>query len=308
MRNVLVTGAASPLGKRLIEHLRSHDDVERVVGVEPPTSSDWIEGATLVSLGSDHREWVDLLQDDAIDTVIDCGLVPDRNGTRAEPVEAKVVDAMRLGAAVGHSSARVRAWVVASSSAVYPIDSHAPLLWREESDVAAAQNPVADSILEAEGYVRDVAERTPHLNVAILRLQQLCGPGVRGPLASLLANPRAASPIGFDPPLQLLAVDDAVRALAYAAEVELAGLYNVASSGVLRRSEAARLLGRSSWPVLPFEVGSFAPVARSLGLPHVPSGMLDLLRFGQAIDTSKLAAAGFHPERDQRDCLASLQS
>ena len=48
MRNVLVTGASAPLGRKLVEHLRGHEGVEYVVGVEPAASSEWIEGVELV--------------------------------------------------------------------------------------------------------------------------------------------------------------------------------------------------------------------------------------------------------------------
>lgn len=308
MKNVLVTGASTTLGRRLVEHLLDHTDVDRVLGVEPSPASGWVNGAEMLSLGGDHREWVETLCDDAIDTVIHCALAPDRDGSHDTPAEARVVETMRLGAAVSHESVPVRSWVIVSSSAVYPVTSHMPLLQREDAEVGVEAAAEAESLLEAEVYARDVAERTPHLNVAILRLQQLCGPGVRGPLSALLSEPTLPVVIGFDPALQLLAIEDAVRALSFAAQLELAGLYNVASSGVVRLSEAARLRARRTWPVLPFEAGPLAPLAGRLGLPHVPTGMLDVLRFGHAVDTAKLAAAGFHPERDQRDCLAELAS
>jgi hypothetical protein len=43
-----------------------------------------------------------------------------------------------------------------------------------------------------------------------------------------------------------------------------------------------------------------------MGIPFVPASMFDLLRYGQAIDTEKIIHAGWMPENDQLDCLASL--
>jgi nucleoside-diphosphate-sugar epimerase len=307
VRNVLVTAAASPLGCRLLEYLRDQGEVERLVGVEPGTGSGQIRDVELVKLETDHRELVGFLARREIDTVIHCGLAPDRSGGCSEPSEARVIDTMRLGAAVASPEARVRSWVVASSSAVYPVSSHAPLLHREDGEVDAAEGSPGASVLEAEEYARDIAARTPHLNVAILRLQQPAGAGVASPLSSLLAQPVLPAVIGFDAPLQLLAIEDAVHALAFAARVELAGVYNVASSGTIRFSDAVRALGRRALPVLPLEAGPLAPLARRLGLPHVPAGLLGVLRFGHALDTTKLAAAGFAPEHDQASCLLSLR-
>jgi len=305
MHNVLVTGAADPLGRRLVEHLRQREGIGRVVGVEPATSSEWIEGVELVAFDADHRALVEFLNDNEIDTVLHCGLAPDRSGRAGGPREARVIETMRLGAAIAHPDVAVAAWVVASSTAVYPASSQSPLLHREDGDTATDE-AVAGSLLEAEDYVRDVARRSPHMNVSILRLQQLVGPGVAGPLSALLSQPLLPAVVGYDALVQLLAIEDAVAALVFAAEIELAGVYNVASVGCLRWSEARRALGRPSLPVLPFEAGPLAPLARRVGIPHVPDGLLDLLRFGHVVDTAKLASAGFQPAYDQDACLGAL--
>jgi UDP-glucose 4-epimerase len=197
--------------------------------------------------------------------------------------------------------------VIASSSSVYPVNSRAPLLQREDGSVDLRAGTLGASILEAEDYVRDVAERSPHLNVAILRLQQLVGDGVSSPFSAILRQPVMPAVIGFDAPMQFLAVEDAIRALTFAADLELAGVYNVASVGTVRFSEVARALERRSLPVLPVEAGPLGFLARTIGLPHVPPGMLGMLRFGHALDTSKLSAAGFEPEYDQAACLSALR-
>jgi UDP-glucose 4-epimerase len=306
MRNVLVNGAISPLGRRLLALLRESEGVEKVVGVEPRISSNWLEGVELVAFEPDHRALVTLLCDLEIDTVIHCGLAPDRAGECSEPTEANVIDTMRMGAAVGHPDVAVRGWVIASSSAVYPVRSYAPLLNTEASATCTDEEDPGTAFLEAEEYARDVAERAPHLNVAILRLQELAGPGANGPLAAVLAQPVVPRLLGFDPTLQFLHLEDAARGLRFAAEIELAGVYNLASEGVLRWSQVLAALDRRSAPILPLEAGPLTPLARAFRLPHVPPGLLDLLRFGHALDVRKLAAAGYKPVRDQFSCLRAL--
>jgi nucleoside-diphosphate-sugar epimerase len=210
---------------------------------------------------------------------------------------------MRFAGAIMSKEASVKAWVIASSSAVYPSSSQSPLMHREDE---LLDGSAAASFLEAEEYVRDVANRAPHINVSILRLQHLVGKGVRSPLSSVLSQPLVPAAMGYDATVQLLAVKDAVRALTFAAEMELAGVYNVASAGTVRFREAIRTLGRRALPLLPVEAGPFEGIAKSVGIPHVPNGMLGLLRFGHALDTSKISSAGFHPECDQDACLALL--
>ena len=183
-----------------------------------------------------------------------------------------------------------------------------PLLQPEDAETDSPDREPAASLLEAEGYARDLAARAPHLCVAILRLAELGGAGLTGTLSRLLESRRAPAPLGFDPAVQLLHGDDAVSALLFAAEVELAGVYNVASRGVIRWSEALRTAGCRPLAVPPLEAGPLEPVLRALGLPHLPGGTGAVLRLGQALDIAKLEAAGWKPAHDQRDCLASLRA
>jgi UDP-glucose 4-epimerase len=161
--------------------------------------------------------------------------------------------------------------------------------------------------VEAEEYAADVARRSPHLNVAILRLQEIIGKGVRGPLASHFNQRIVPNVLGHDPLLQFLHSEDAIDATVCAADLELAGIYNVASGGVIRFTRFLSHLEKQSIPFLPVETGALSSIAASLGLPSLPDHLLPRLRFGHAIDTSKIEAAGFKPKADQLDCASALQ-
>ena len=69
--------------------------------------------------------------------------------------------------------------------------------------------------------------------------------------ARLLSLPAVPMIAGFDPRYQFIHVDDVVRALEFAVEHELPGIYNVAPDGVLALSEVIGLLGKRALPVLP---------------------------------------------------------
>lgn len=308
MRSVLVTGASAPLGRRLLEELRNREGVDSLVGIGSSARADRLEGVEWVAFDGDHRQLFEFIVDHRIDTVIHCALAPDRSGSQHRPSEARVIDTMRLGAAITHEGSPVRAWVVASSTDVYPVDSHAPLLHREDAALDTREGTLAASVVEAEEYARGLAECFTHLNVSILRLQQLVGDGILSPISSLLSQRILPTVIGYDATLQVLAIEDAVRALIHAAEYELAGVYNVASAGLLRYSQARRAMGRRTLPVLPIEAGPLDSLAHRAGIPHVPRGLLGLMLFGQAVDTSKFAASGFHPEYDQARCLEALRN
>jgi UDP-glucose 4-epimerase len=308
MKRVVVTGGRSPLARCVVAALRASPDVEVVCAVEPaPRREAAEEDLDFVSFVPDHRPFVEYLDKERIDTVVQCGLVPDRSGLGSRVREADVIGTMCLGAAIAQERSSVRSWVLTSSTAIYPIGSEEPLLHHERQSLPREEETPAASIAEAEEYARDVAYRLPHVNVAILRLQQLVGGGVRGPLAALLARDPVPSPIGYDPAIQLLHLDDAASAIVFAARQELAGVYNVASEGLIHWQDAVRAAGHASLPVLPVGVALLEPLLERIGIPFVPAELLDLLRFGHVVDIRKLEQAGWRPRYDQPGCLRALQ-
>ncbi len=308
MRRMIVLGGGTPLGRRVVASLRQNVEVDSAMGIEQHPFDDpaMNEDLEFLSWAQDHRPFAEYLLKQEIDTIVDCGLVADRRGAASQPSGADVISAMYVGAAIADESSTVRSWVLASSSAFYPIGSYMPLLQREDYSVSAADHARGSSIAEAEEYARSLAKRLPHVNVAIMRLQELAGRECRGPLSTILARPLVPRMLGFDPAIQLLHADDAVSALSWAANVELAGVYNVSSAGMLRLGEAVEAVGHRSVPILPISASLFEPLLEKMGIPFVPASMFDLLRYGQAIDTEKIIHAGWTPVNDQLDCLASL--
>ena len=108
---------------------------------------------------------------------------------------------------------------------------------------------------------------------------------------------------GFDPRYQFIHADDVVRALEFAVEHDLPGIYNVAPDGVLALSEVIGLLGKQRaagaaavghrrWP---------PRCCAGLGF-RLPPEMLLQLRYGRGLDNRRLKAAGFAlPLHDPRD-------
>ncbi len=309
-RRIVVTDVQHPIGRHVLDALRDTSAVEFVGGLVTRAGRRADKGPDVETLpiAPDHRPFAAYLREHRIDTVVQCGLAPDRSGGRVGPEDVDVIGTMCAGAAVGNADAGIRSWVTLSSSSIYPIDSHASLLQREED--ARAPDPEAPqaALAEAEDYARDVAIRHPHINVGVLRLQQLAGRGLSGSLAAVFEQDPVPSPIGFDPAIQLLHADDAAAAVTFAALHELAGVYNVASTGQIRWDAAMRVAGDRGAPVFPVGAWAFAPLMERLRLPHLPDDIVPLARFGQAIDTTKIERAGFRPKHDQTDCFDAIRA
>lgn len=302
MRRVLVTGASTPLGRAVSVRLRVRREVGEVVTVDVRGGVvDGVGGGSWQTRGTGHRSLREVIDDAAADTVVHVGMCPSRSGAASREV-ADVISTQQLTAAISGRASTVRVVVAVSSTEVYVPLSSAPL-WRSE-DEPLHPRPDSDAglVLEAERYLRDLAESQPHISVAILRLSDLAGSAISGELVSLWRRPFVPYVIGYDPSIQVLHVDDAADAVVHAATRELAGTMNVAGAGAVTWRRTARLLGRPAVPA-PIVPDSCAGMLTALGVPHVPGRLAAALRFGRCADTSALEASGFEPRFPTASCV-----
>jgi len=306
MRRVLVTGASTPLGRGVVDRLGGRVDVETVVGVDR-------HGGVLRATGTSGRppaeagrtptlgELVDSL---GVDTIVHAEMCPSRSGAPTTD-QPDVISTLQVAAAASGRPGPVRTLVAVSSTEVYPASARAPTWRREDEGLRPLAESAAALALEAEDLLRDVAQQQPHISVGILRLADLAGPAVVSGLSSLLGGVAVPLVPGYDPPVQFLHPDDAVRAIEHAVALELAGTFNVAGDGVVRWRDAARMTGRPTMPIIaPFE--PLNAVLRTFRVPTVPNALIDVLRFGRCADAGALASTGFSPQHSTEECVRAV--
>src|SRR5205085_2882286 len=108
------------------------------------------------------------------------------------------------------------------------------------------------------------------------------------PLARYFDLPVVPTVAGFDPVIQLIHRDDCIEALARAALGTARGAFNVAAPNALPLTRLLDGAGRLHAPVLP-PAGGFilSAVLARLGLTFLSPQLLDLLRWGRTLDTSR---------------------
>lgn len=296
-RRVLVVGVEDQLGRQVAERITADEGVELVIGAAY-RSDPVIDGVEVVRLALDYGGIADLLRRRAIDTIIQAS----RPWTHTVyGVNELVIATMQLAAAAAHRDGTVRRVVIASSTRVYPASSQAPLLHPESERLDPRRGSLAASLMEAEDFVRDLATANPNLSASILRLADLAG--TYDPLAMLLTRPVVPAAWGFDPPVQLLHLEDAATAVEHAARLELAGVYNVAADGLVRWRRAARLAGKPvvDLPLVPPRLLN-ALLARTYRL-GAADDIVDVLRFGRRAATDAFAHSGFRPRFSTEQCV-----
>ena len=294
-KRVLITGLGTFWGGRVAQALEADPNVDVIVGLDRFEPEVQLERTEYVRSDESYSILSTIVKAACIDTIVHTFLVVDSTLMRSRSMhEINVIGTMNLFAAASAPGSTVRDVVVKSSTLVYGADPRDPTWFSEESRRAAPPtSTVEKSLLAVEGYVRDFAVDNPHVSVAVLRFANVLGPDITTPMVKALELPIVPSLFGFDPRLQFVHESDVVRAILFALESELQGVYNVAGDGLLPASEVAAICGKRNLPLFPFGINLLSgPLAR-LGAIDLPKELIDLLRHGRGVDNRRLKQAGF---------------
>ena len=306
---VLVTGVSRLVGGLTARALSEHDDVDRVIGVDsvPPPHS--IGSARFVRADIRNPIIGKVIRQEQVDTVVHLGVIttPRQAGGRTAQKEINVIGTMQLLAACQKAESLNRL-VVKSTGAVYGASPRDPAMFTE--DMTPRRAPTAgfprDSV-EVENYVRGFARRRPDVDITLLRMANIAGPGLRTPLSDYFRMRAMPVPMGYDGRIQVLHLDDAVRSLVTSATSEATGIINIAGDGIVTVRQAARLAGRPTVPFVPVLAGAVTSGARAARLGAFDSSQWQWLCYGRALDTTRMRELlGFTPDHTTRDTIREV--
>jgi UDP-glucose 4-epimerase len=307
MGRIAVTGTSSFLGARLLRRLAEARDPDAVVAIDiaaPPAALRGVRHA-LVDLtlpGADQRV-LEALQAEDVDTVVHAAFFsePRRDTDYAHELES--IGTLNLVAAA--AAAGVTHLVLRSFTAVYGAHGRNPNFLTEESQPRAEQGLhwVRDK-LEAERHALAYAKRYPRLLVTLLRFAPLLGPGVHSFYARYFAHRVVSLLLGYDPLVQLLHPDDALRAFDAALAARKAGIFNVVPRDSISLRTAVHLADKLVLSVPhPLAYGA-AELAWAAGVGAAPAGFVDYGRYPFVADGAKAKRElGFEARRGSRESL-----
>ena len=193
--------------------------------------------------------------------------------------------------------------MIKSSGHVYGSRFDLPSGIREDHRLDSnSRHQFVRDIVEVESYVRDFAGRNPSIAMLVLRFSNSLNPQEPQPLARYLDLEVVPTAAGYDPSIQLIHRDDCVEAMLLATKRGPAGAYNIAAPGPEPLSKLLDGAGKMHLPLLPpigIDVAAFA--LRQTGLAFLSPQLLDLLRWGRTLSTTKAARElGFRAARDTR--------
>ena len=258
MRSVLVTGADTPTGERLVRTLLGDSRVDRVIAVTQakversplhPSERLHLVSVDLASARRTHELLFGAARDHQIDVVVHLGHLcePGDEGDRAH---ARTVESVRSIIELSERHPTIRRLVLRSDASVYQVQRDLPVLIGEDHPL--------NMVGTAPQYVRDRVEADvtacvrmglSPLQIVVLRMAEVLGPGTGSQLFDYLGSPVCLRPAGYDPMLNVLTQDDAVAALQRAIHSEAQGVFNIPGADTLPLSACIRSWGRLSVPV-----------------------------------------------------------
>lgn len=310
-RVVLVTGVSRVIGGMTCRALAADPTLDRVIAIDTVPPLHGLGRADFIRADIRNPIMGKILAQEKVDTVVHLGVImtPKQAGGRVLQKEINVIGTMQLLAACQKADT-VERLIVKSSSSIYGSSARDPAMFTE--DMSARRNPTGgfgrDSV-EVETYVRGLARRRPDIDVLLLRMANLVGPGLRTTFSEYFSLPILPVPLGYDGRFQVLHIDDAVSVLQRATHAEqLSGTINVACPGLLTVRQAARIAGKPVMRVLPQAGGLMQQLSGLLGgAGSFDAEQMQFLQFGRGMDITRMRQRlDFEPEHTTREAFREI--
>jgi len=297
---VLVTGAASWIGGRVVQELEPHHEVIAVDELEPRMAF----AARLHRYSLDSLDFAQFVVDRKPTTVIHLQTL-DRSAeigsTRSR--EGAVLGAQALFGAIERVGS-VRHVVVKSDTAIYSTGPRHASILSEATRIGGRATRYERNLRDIESFVTNLRPSMPHVSFTVLRLGPIFGPTIGNPISRYLTLPVVPTLMGFDGRLQLLHEDDAVKAVVFASSDTMAdGVFNVSGDGVVFLSHLLRIGRRLQQPLPPPLLRQARRLLATAGVA-VPDHTANLLKYGRYVTTDLMTnTLGFTPLRNTRQTI-----
>ena len=297
-RRVLITGISTPLGTELARRLEGDPDLDYLAGVDTRPPGAPLRRTDFFRIDVREPALMELLPRLRVDTVVHNNILrrPYAGMTAKTAHDINVVGTLQLLAAC-ERIASLRTLVVRGSAGIYGSEPAAPQFFTEEmSRLYPLRTRFQRDVGEIEDYFSAFARRRPDVTCTMLRYQPAVGPRLDTQVSRYLSTRVAPTYLGFDPRLQFVHPRDGLEALMATIRRPVDGAVNVASRGTIGLTRMVRMAGRRTVPLPAPLFGPAVGAGNRFGFPVLSLDFQRLLRFGRAVDLTRLTEeVGFTP-------------
>lgn len=282
---VLVTGATTPFGLRLVSELLARNETRSVLAVAADETWPGPSDARLRYLRCDltrSRALHDLVFGPARDLGIRSVIHSAHHRSlraRGRKTHALNVESTREILQLSERHPSIRRFIYVGSSEVYRIDPTLPTLIGEDHPLEMSR--------EMPQRLRDRVEADftvcarmglSRLSIGVLRIAEIFAPESGSQLYDYLSSSVCYRPLGYNPMLNVISIGDAVRAAIAAIDSDAQGVFNIPGADVLPLAAAIAAAGPVGIPVPGPIIGPLY-VARAIVRGHEFSWTLNRWRF-----------------------------
>jgi UDP-glucose 4-epimerase len=301
-RRILITGIASYLGTELARRLEQDPDVEYVAGLDTRKPKAALERTEFIEADIRNPVIARLIAPTRVDTVVHNQIVRRPAAERISPRKAhdvNVIGSLQLLAACEKADT-VRAIVIRGSAGIYGAEPGAPQFFTEDmARLYPLRSRFQRDVGEIENLFETYRRRHTQVTCTMLRYQPTLGPTQDTQVSRYLSMPFVPTYLGFDPRLQFIHERDAIDSFVAAVKHPVRGAVNVAAPGTIGLTKMIRRAGKLSLPLASPLFPTVATAGRRLGLVDFSPDFRRLLRYGRAVDTSRLVdEVGYEPRYD----------
>lgn len=298
---VLVTGAASALGRVLCRRLHRQYDV---LAIDTRGFPDRPKDVEHHEVDLRRKAAQTLIKKKKPELVVHIGPLHDeRARLRGSGLLESTATLLKLVEQVG-----ARKLVVLSSALLYgPSPTSAAFLSEDAALLGGQRHPRMADAIAVDMMVQSSFWKSPATETVILRPVHLIGPHLDNLVSRVLRQQHMPTLLGFDPMLQLLHEDDLVDAVALALQPGPRGVVNVVgpTQAPLSRILEARQI--TSWPLPAPLLAAALTRLGALRLTRVDERDLVHLKYSCLVDGRRAEKVlGFNARRALKDALADL--
>lgn len=306
---IALTGGASFLGGLLIKRLSELPYVREihVFDVEPPefpASKIFFHRIDLTRDTAD-TEMAALLMKHGISTFIHGSLFSGPGRKTSYNREVESIGTFHVLNAV--AEAKIRKLVVHSHTFVYGAHSQNPNFLDERTALRPLGPPFVKARVDVERQLQEFVRDYRETDVTVLRFAPILGPNSTNIRARYFLVGMVPKVLGYDPLLQFIHEDDAVRAALMALSHTATGVFNIVGRGVLPLSTGIHMSGKIPVPVATPICKTVFSLGFLLRLWDLPPEMVPFFQYLCVADGRKAEnALGFKAEYSSRQALKAM--
>lgn len=294
MSTIAITGISGYVGKKLTHLLIDKNYYQKIIGVDINDFSSEDEKIKFYKIDIRDKKLQNIFKEEKVDYVIHLAFLLNPIHNKSLMFDINVNGTKNVLDASKYSG--VKKFIYLSSTTVYGAHSDNPEFLTEESVLRPNKNfDYAYHKLIVENMINEFSRENQQINITIFRPCIIISKNADNFISNTIIQSFSLFIKGTNIPLQFVHEDDVARAIIFAIENNLQGIYNLAGNGTITTLECRKLAGGITLKLPYGLVYLLVYILWRLKIPLVKANeaILAYLRYRWIVSSEKLKSSGF---------------